>query len=61
MQPRTRHARATAPFDLSIDSLTHDGRGVGRYKGRAVFVNQAVPARHGHCTGGQAKGIAVGS
>ncbi|OQX36994.1 MAG: hypothetical protein B0D91_07850 [Oceanospirillales bacterium LUC14_002_19_P2] len=43
MQPRTRHARATAPFDLSIDSLTHDGRGVGRYKGRAVFVNQAVP------------------
>ncbi len=43
MQPRTRHARATAPFDLSIDSLTHDGRGVGRHKGRAVFVNQAVP------------------
>ena len=43
MQPRTRNARATAPFDLSIDSLTHDGRGVGRHKGRAVFVANALP------------------
>ncbi|HID00210.1 MAG TPA: 23S rRNA (uracil(1939)-C(5))-methyltransferase RlmD [Piscirickettsiaceae bacterium] len=30
-------------IELSITGLSHDGRGVGRYKGRAVFVAGAVP------------------
>lgn len=38
-----RNARTTAPFDLSIDSLSYDGRGVGRHKGRVVFVSNALP------------------
>lgn len=28
---------------LSIESLAHDGRGVGRYNGKAVFVDGALP------------------
>ncbi|MCK5894474.1 MAG: 23S rRNA (uracil(1939)-C(5))-methyltransferase RlmD [Endozoicomonadaceae bacterium] len=43
MEQRMRNARTTAPFDLSIDSLTYDGRGVGRHKGRVVFVSNALP------------------
>jgi 23S rRNA (uracil1939-C5)-methyltransferase len=30
-------------FDLDIDGLTHDGRGVGRREGKAVFVSGALP------------------
>ena len=32
-----------AEFKLEITGLTHDGRGVGRHEGRAVFVTGAVP------------------
>ncbi len=32
-----------ADFQLEITGLTHDGRGVGRHDGRAVFVAGAVP------------------
>jgi 23S rRNA (uracil1939-C5)-methyltransferase len=30
-------------FELEIDGLTHDGRGVGRREGKAVFVRGALP------------------
>lgn len=30
-------------FELTIDGLTHDGRGVGRLDGKAVFVSGALP------------------
>lgn len=30
------------PVEISIDSLTHDGRGVGRIEGKAVFVDGAL-------------------
>ena len=30
-------------FDITIDGLTHDGRGVGRREGKAVFVAGALP------------------
>lgn len=32
-----------AEFTLKITGLTHDGRGVGRHQGKAVFVSGAVP------------------
>jgi 23S rRNA (uracil1939-C5)-methyltransferase len=32
-----------APVELLIESLAHDGRGVGRYEGKAVFVSGALP------------------
>lgn len=35
--------KAKREFDLVIDSLTHDGRGVGRLDGKAVFVSGALP------------------
>ena len=35
--------KAKREFDLAIDSLTHDGRGVGRLDGKAVFVSGALP------------------
>ena len=31
------------PVELGIDSLSHDGRGVGRIEGKAVFVGGALP------------------
>jgi len=31
------------PFALDITGLTHDGRGVGRREGKAVFVSGALP------------------
>ncbi len=31
------------PVTLTIDSLSHDGRGVGRIEGKAVFVDGALP------------------
>ncbi len=30
-------------FEIAIDGLTHDGRGVGRREGKAVFVGGALP------------------
>jgi 23S rRNA (uracil1939-C5)-methyltransferase len=30
-------------YAIDIDSLSHDGRGVGRYQGKAVFVDGALP------------------
>ncbi len=31
------------PFELQIDALAHDGRGVGHREGKAVFVSGALP------------------
>ena len=33
----------TTPFMLTIDNLSHDGRGVGRQDGKAIFVTGALP------------------
>ena len=51
--PRTRGFRRTnssrlssakaGPLEVSVESLTHDGRGVARDRGRVVFVEGAVP------------------
>ena len=38
-----RAARAPREFELSIDGLGHDGRGVGRVEGKVVFVSGALP------------------
>jgi len=38
-----RAARTPREFELSIDGLGHDGRGVGRVEGKAVFVAGALP------------------
>src|SRR4249919_1257347 len=38
-----RAARAPREFEISIDGLGHDGRGVGRVEGKAVFVAGALP------------------
>ncbi len=38
-----RAARAPREFELSIDGMGHDGRGVGRIEGKAVFVAGALP------------------
>lgn len=41
---RSRKPRLPAePVELGIDSLSHDGRGVGRIEGKAVFVDGALP------------------
>ncbi len=41
---RSRKPRLpAAPIELSIESLSHDGRGVGRIEGKAVFVHGALP------------------
>ncbi|WP_319557406.1 23S rRNA (uracil(1939)-C(5))-methyltransferase RlmD [Thiomicrorhabdus sp.] len=31
------------PFELNIENLSHDGRGVGRHQGKTCFVEGAVP------------------
>ena len=33
-------------LDLEIESLSHDGRGVGRVDGKTVFVRDALPGEH---------------
>ena len=41
---RNRKQLDTTPRDISIDSLAHDGRGVGRGEdGKVVFVDYALP------------------
>ncbi|MFN8768216.1 MAG: TRAM domain-containing protein, partial [Lysobacteraceae bacterium] len=35
--------RLDPDFEIAIDGLTHDGRGVGRRDGKAVFVAGALP------------------
>ena len=35
--------RLDPDFEIAIDGLTHDGRGVGRRDGKAVFVSGALP------------------
>ncbi len=40
---RSRHKAPWPEFELSIDDLLHDGRGVGRRDGKAVFVDGALP------------------
>ena len=40
---RTSTATARTSAEVAVESLTHDGRGVARDKGRVVFVEGAVP------------------
>lgn len=41
---RSRKPRLPAePVELDISSLSHDGRGVGRLEGKAIFVDGALP------------------
>lgn len=47
---RSRKPRLPAEsIELSIESLTHDGRGVGRVEGKAVFVDGALPGERVRC------------
>jgi 23S rRNA (uracil1939-C5)-methyltransferase len=43
MSRSNRAARTPREYELAIDGLTHDGRGVGRVEGKAVFVSGALP------------------
>lgn len=44
---KRRHRRGkplpTEPVEITIDSLSHEGRGVGRIEGKTVFVDRALP------------------
>ncbi len=40
---RKRKPLPTEPVQIEINSLSHDGRGVGRIEGKAVFVDAALP------------------
>ena len=42
-QPVARSSFSRVPFEAQIDGLTHDGRGVARRDGKAVFVRGALP------------------
>ncbi|MBK8183589.1 MAG: TRAM domain-containing protein [Candidatus Competibacteraceae bacterium] len=47
---KKRQAWATAePFVVRIEDLTHDGRGVARRDGKAVFVEGALPGEEVSC------------
>jgi len=37
------HTNKSLIHNLEIDGLTHDGRGVARHEGKAIFVSHAVP------------------
>jgi 23S rRNA (uracil1939-C5)-methyltransferase len=43
MSRSNRAARAPREFEMEVDGLAHDGRGVGRVEGKAVFVSGALP------------------
>jgi len=44
MSKRSRRKRLPAPVDrVSVASLSHDGRGVARIEGKAVFIDGALP------------------
>lgn len=38
-----RKSRKREPFEVTIDNLSHEGRGVGRVNGKTVFVAGALP------------------
>lgn len=43
-QPKPQNqSLPTEPVEIKIESLSHDGRGVGRYDGKATFVSNALP------------------
>ena len=44
-----RRQWATQPFLLTIEDLTHEGHGVGRREGKAVFVEGALPGEEVRC------------
>lgn len=43
MSRRRAAAASAAPLEVVIDKLSHEGRGVGRVEGKAVFVHGALP------------------
>lgn len=43
MEAEVKRQRLDPDFEIRIDDLSHDGRGVGRREGKAVFVAGALP------------------
>lgn len=44
MSRRRRHARVPSePFELTIDAMSHEGRGIGHLEGKTIFVEGALP------------------
>jgi 23S rRNA (uracil1939-C5)-methyltransferase len=43
MARRRRRKLPSEPIELDVTDLSHDGRGVGRHEGKAVFVHGALP------------------
>lgn len=42
-QRSVRKARRLEPVELSVEKLSHEGRGIAHHEGRVVFVDQALP------------------
>lgn len=42
-RPINKTKPPTAPIELEITDLSHDGRGVGRWQGKACFISGALP------------------
>src|SRR6187455_2384422 len=40
---RSSRSKPWPEFEVAIEDLSHDGRGVGRREGKAVFVSGALP------------------